>query len=158
MDGAPSKIVASELGVHEHTVGKWRRRFLKDRIEGRLDEARPGRPRTIDADQVAALMSTRSGLLQKTPRTGDPFDSGIVIDKCYRRHRAAEFIDFLKQIDAQIPDAFDAHIVMDNYATHKTDMLKTWLAHRPHYLVHLAPTSASWINQIERWFAELTRK
>src|SRR3982075_4730740 len=55
-DGAPSKSVAIELGVHEHTVGKWRRRFLKDRIEGLLDEARPGRPRTIDDDQVAAVI------------------------------------------------------------------------------------------------------
>ena len=55
-DGVPSKAVASELGVHEHTVGKWRRRFLKDRIEGLLDEARPGRPRTIDDDQVAAVI------------------------------------------------------------------------------------------------------
>ena len=51
-DCIPSKTVASELGVHEHTVGKWRRRFLKDRIEGLLDETRPGRPRTIDDDQV----------------------------------------------------------------------------------------------------------
>ena len=54
--GVPSKIVASELGVHEHTVGKWRRRFLKDRIEGRLNEARPSRPRTIDDDQVGAVV------------------------------------------------------------------------------------------------------
>src|SRR5437763_2363280 len=55
-DGLPSKSVASELGFHEHTVGKWRRRFLKDRIEGLLDEARRGRPRTIDDDQVAAVI------------------------------------------------------------------------------------------------------
>lgn len=53
-DGFPSKVVAAKLGIHEHTVGKWRRRFLKDRIEGLLDETRPGRPRTIDDDQVAA--------------------------------------------------------------------------------------------------------
>ena len=55
-DGCPSKAVAAELGVHEHTVGKWRRRFLKDRCDGLLDEARPGRPRTIDDDQVAAVI------------------------------------------------------------------------------------------------------
>src|ERR1700740_3743106 len=59
-----SKSVASELGVHEHTVGKWRRRFLKDRIEGLLDEARPGRPRTIDDDQVAAVIERT---LRSTP-------------------------------------------------------------------------------------------
>jgi transposase len=55
-DGLASKIVAAELGVHEHTVGKWRRRFLRDRVEGLLDEPRPGRPRTIDDDQVAAVI------------------------------------------------------------------------------------------------------
>ena len=64
-DGLPSKSVASELGVHEHTVGKWRRRFLKDRIEGLLDEARPGRPRTIDDEQVAAIIERT---LRSTPR------------------------------------------------------------------------------------------
>src|SRR5678816_3420129 len=55
-DGLPSKSVAAELGLHEHTVGKWRRRFLKDRCDGLLDEARPGRPRTIDDDQIAAVI------------------------------------------------------------------------------------------------------
>ena len=84
--------------------------------------------------------------------------SGFVIGKCYRRHRAAEFLDFLKQIDARLPEALDVHIIMDNYATHKTAMIKAWLARRPRYHVHFTPTSASWINQVERWFAELTRK
>ena len=81
-----------------------------------------------------------------------------MIGKCYKRHRAAEFLDFLKQIDARVPDGLDVHIIMDNYATHKTAAIKTWLARRPHYHVHFTPTSASWINQVERWFAELTRK
>jgi len=84
--------------------------------------------------------------------------SGFVIGKCYKRHRAVEFLKFLKEIDAQIPEGLAAHIVMDNYATHKTPKIKAWLARRPHYHVHFTPTSASWINQIERWFAELTRK
>ena len=84
--------------------------------------------------------------------------SGFVIGKCYKRHRAAEFLDFLKKIDASVPDGLDIHIVMDNYATHKTAVIKAWLARRPHYHVHFTPTSASWINQVERWFAELTRK
>src|SRR3989337_3564723 len=63
-DGIQSKVVAAELGVHEHTVGKWRRRFLKDRVEGLLDESRPGRPRTIDDDQVAAVIERT---LRSTP-------------------------------------------------------------------------------------------
>ena len=90
-DGLTNKAVAAEMGVHEHTVGKWRRRFLKE-------------------------------------------------------------------IDRRVPDELDIHIVMDNYATHKTAAVKAWLARRPHWHVHFTPTSASWINQVERWFAELTRK
>ena len=84
--------------------------------------------------------------------------SGFVIGKCYKRHRAAEFLDFLKQINAGVPEGLDVHIIMDNYATYKTALIKKWLARRPHYHVHFTPTSASWINQVERWFAELTRK
>ncbi|TWA18282.1 homeodomain-containing protein, partial [Sinorhizobium medicae] len=63
-EGVPSKVVADELGVHEHTVGKWRRRFLKDRLDGLLDEVRPGRPRTIDDDQIAAVIERT---LRSTP-------------------------------------------------------------------------------------------
>jgi transposase len=84
--------------------------------------------------------------------------SGFVIGKCYKRHRAAEFLNFLKESDAQVPKWLDIHIVMGNYATHKTPKIRAWLARRPHYHVHFTPTSASWINQVERWFAELTRK
>lgn len=84
--------------------------------------------------------------------------TGFVIGKCYKRHRATEFLDFLKQIDANVADGLDVHIVMDNYATHKTPAVKAWLARRPHWQVHFTPTSGSWINQVERWFAELTRK
>ncbi|MDE0098406.1 MAG: transposase, partial [Truepera sp.] len=72
--------------------------------------------------------------------------------------RAKEFLDFLKVIDRNVPDGLDIHIIMDNYATHKTDGVKAWLARRPHWHVHFTPTSASWLNQVERWFAELTRK
>ena len=84
--------------------------------------------------------------------------TGRVIGKCYRRHRAREFLDFLKEIDRRVPEGLDVHIVMDNYATHKTAAVKAWLARRAHWYVHFTPTSASWINQVERWFAELTRK
>jgi transposase len=84
--------------------------------------------------------------------------SGFVIGKCYKRHPAVEFLDFLKQIDAQVPDELDVHIIMDNYATHKTAMIKTCLARRPYYNVHFTPICASWNNQVQRWFAELIRK
>jgi transposase len=262
-DGLTSKAVAAELGVHEHTVGKWRRRFLADRIDGLMDEPRPGRPRTIEDDQVATViertlystpvdathwsirsMAREMGLSHTTIRriwnafglqphrsetfklSSDPLfvdkvrdivglymsppdralvlcvdeksqiqaldreqpvlpmmpgvaerrthnyvrhgttslfaaldvASGFVIGKCYKRHRASEFLNFLKEIDACVPNDLDIHIVMDNYATHKTPKVRAWLARRPHYHVHFTPTSASWINQVERWFAELTRK
>ena len=84
--------------------------------------------------------------------------SGFVIGKCYKRHRATEFLDFLKRIDAQVSNGLDVHIIMDNDAARKTAAIKAWLARRPHYHVHFTPTSASWINQVERWFAELTGK
>jgi len=84
--------------------------------------------------------------------------TGAVIGKCYKRHRAAEFLDFLKELDRRVPEDQDVHLVMDNYATHKTPRVKAWLARRPHWHVHFTPTSASWLNQVERWFAELTRK
>ena len=248
---------------HEHTVGKWRRRFVEDGIEGLTDEYRAGRPRTVSDAQVAQViertlnttpkdathwsirsMAAEIGLSHTTVRriwtafglqrhraetfklSTDPLfvdkvrdivglymsppnhaivlcvdeksqiqaldrehpvlpmvpgvperrthtylrngttslfaaldiATGAVIGKCYKRHRAAEFLDFLKRIDTELPDDLDVHLVMDNYATHKTTTIKTWLARRPHWHVHFTPTSASWINQVERWFAELTRK
>lgn len=262
-EGLQSKEVAGRLGVHEHTVGKWRRRFVKDRIEGLTDEYRPGRPRTVSDEQVAEViertlqstpkdathwsirsMASATGLSHTTirriwtafglqPHRSETFKlstdplfvdkvqdivglylsppnraiilcvdeksqiqaldreqpvlpmapgiaerrtptyirngttslfaaldiaTGAVIGKCYKRHRATEFLDFLKQIDRHMPAGPDVHIVMDNYATHKTPKIKAWLARRPHWHVHFTPTSASWINQVERWFAELTRK
>ncbi|MDX0840433.1 IS630 family transposase [Sinorhizobium medicae] len=262
-EGLQSKEVGAQLGVHEHTVGKWRRRFVKDRIEGLTDEYRPGRPRTVSDAQVAEViertlnstpkdathwsirsMSAEMGLSHTTirriwaafglqPHRSETFKlstdplfvdkvhdivglylsppnraivlcvdeksqiqaldreqpvlpmapgvaerrthtytrhgttslfaaldiaTGAVIGKCYKRHRATEFLDFLKQIDRHMPEGPDVHIVMDNYATHKIPKIKAWLARRPHWHVHFTPTSASWINQVERWFAELTRK
>lgn len=262
-DGLSNKAVAAELGVHEHTVGKWRRRFVADRIDGLLDEPRSGRPRSIADDEVAAVvertlmtrprdathwsirsMAKQTGLSHTTIRriwnafglqphrsetfklSSDPLfvdkvrdvvglymsppdralvlcvdeksqiqaldreqpvlpmmpgmperrthnyvrhgttslfaaldvATGFVIGKCYKRHRASEFLDFLKAIDANVPDDLDIHLVMDNYATHKTPKVKAWLARRPRYQVHFTPTSASWLNQVERWFAELSRK
>ena len=262
-DGLQSKEVAERLGVHEHTVGKWRRRFAQAGIEGLTDEYRMGRPRTVSDAQVAQViertlnttpkdathwsirsMAVEVGLSHTTirriwgafglqPHRSETFKlstdplfvdkvqdiiglylsppnravvlcvdeksqiqaldreqpvlpmvpgmperrthtyvrngttslfaaldiaTGAVIGKCYKRHRATEFLDFLKQIDAAMPEGPEVHLVMDNYATHKTPKIKAWLARRPHWHVHFTPTSASWINQVERWFAELTRK
>ncbi|WP_431285575.1 IS630 family transposase [Humitalea sp. 24SJ18S-53] len=84
--------------------------------------------------------------------------TGRVIGKCYPRHRAAEFRKFLDEIETAVPRDLDVHLVMDNYATHKTKLIRDWLAQRPRWHVHLTPTSASWINQVERFFALLTDK
>ena len=82
--------------------------------------------------------------------------TGQVISKCYPRHRAAEFRRFLDEIEKAVPDDLDVHLVMDNYATHKTQLIRNWLAKRPRWHVHLTPTGSSWINQVERFFALLT--
>ena len=84
--------------------------------------------------------------------------TGRVIGECYPRHRAAEFRRFLDRIEANVPQNLDVHLVMDNYATHKTKLVRDWLAKRPRWHVHLTPTSSSWLNQIERFFATLTEK
>lgn len=84
--------------------------------------------------------------------------TGAVIGKRYKRHRAKEFKKFLTEIEANVPADLDIHLVMDNYATHKTPAIHTWLARRPHWHVHVTPTSASWLNMVERFFAELTEK
>jgi transposase len=263
-DGSPVSAVAAELGISRTTAGKWRSRFLADRLGGLTDEPRPGRPRTITDEQVEAVItrtleeagpgedthwSTRSmaretgmsqtavsriwrafglkphiiqtwklstdplfidkvrdvvGLYMSPPenalvlcvdeksqiqaldrtapclpilpttparmthdyvRNGTTslfaaFDlaSGSVIAQPYRRHRHQEFLRFLKLIDTAVPKDLDLHLVLDNYATHKTPEIQKWLLKHPRFHLHFTPTSSSWLNLVERWFAELTRR
>ncbi len=84
--------------------------------------------------------------------------TGDVIGKCYKRHRAVEFKKFLAEIEAKVPADMDIHIVMDNYATHKTPAIRSWFAKRPRWHVHFTPTGASWLNMVERFFAEVTER
>jgi len=261
--GAQNKEVATRLGIDRMTVGKWRRRFLADRLDGLRDEPRSGAPRTIEDDRIEAVivktleslppdathwssrgMAKASGLSTSTVQriwrafglqphrletfklSTDPdfvakvrdvvglymtpperalvlcvdeksqiqaldrsqpmlpmrpgqaarrshdykrhgttslfaaldIATGRVIGKCYPRHRAAEFRRFLDEIEANVPADLDVHLVMDNYATHKTPLIRNWLAKRPRWHVHLTPTSASWLNQVERFFALLTER
>ncbi|HEV2495111.1 MAG TPA: IS630 family transposase [Terriglobia bacterium] len=81
-----------------------------------------------------------------------------VIGQLHRRHRSVEFREFLDAIEAQVPAALDVHLILDNYGTHKTAMIRKWFAKRPRFHVHFTPTYGSWINLVERWFAELTNK
>jgi transposase len=84
--------------------------------------------------------------------------TGSVIGEMHRRHRSAEFLQFLRTVEANVSPVLDIHLVMDNYGTHKTASIKSWLTRHPRYHVHFTPTSASWLNQVERWFATLTQR
>jgi transposase len=86
--------------------------------------------------------------------------TGQVIGKGYRRHRQREFLKFLNEIDAQLErqEGVQIHIMMDNYGTQKTPAVKRWFDRHPEYHVHFTPTSGSWLNQVERFFAEITAK
>ena len=86
--------------------------------------------------------------------------TGEVIGQCYRRHRQQEFLKFLNQIDAQVArePGVAIHLILDNYGTHKTPAVKRWFARHPQYHLHFTPTSGSWLNQVERFFAEITEK
>jgi transposase len=255
--------VARELRITRGTVGKWRRRFHSARLEGLLDEPRPGAPRTISdavVEQVIAktlhekpraathwssrAMAQSSGLSQSAvvriwrafglqPHRAETFKlstdplfiekvrdivglylnppdralvlcvdeksqiqaldrtqpilpmmpgvperrthdysrhgtttlfaalniaTGKVIAELHRRHRSQEFLQFLRTIDEAVPSQSEVHLVMDNYGTHKTPAIKRWLARNPRFHVHFTPTSASWLNQVERWFATLTER
>jgi len=264
-DGFSNTDIADDFGITMPTVGKWRQRFLDDRLEGLADEPRPGTPRSLTDAQIEEVItrtletkpvnathwSTRSlakklGLSQTAisriwrafalqPHRADTFKlsadpffiekvrdvvglylnpperaivlcvdeksqvqaldrtqpllpmtpgqaergthdytrhgttslfaalnvaTGEVIGKCHRRHRQQEFVKFLDHIHATIPevDGETIHIVMDNYGTHKTPRVKRWLARHSRFVIHFTPTSASWLNQVERFFAEITSK
>lgn len=261
--GQRNTDVADALGVTLQTVGKWRHRFVQDRLDGLYDEPRPGAPRRVTDQKIEELIvrtlettprnathwSTRSmagacGVSQSTvsriwrafalqPHRTETFKlsrdplfiekvrdivglylnppdralvlcvdeksqiqalnrtqpllpirpgqaerrshdyvrhgttslfaaldvkSGHVLGECRRRHRSIEFWDFLNTIDQNVPDTLDVHLILDNYGTHKTPAIHRWLARHPRYHLHFTPTGASWINLVERWFAELTQK
>jgi transposase len=255
--------VARELRLTKQTVGKWRSRFIAKRLDGLLDEPRPGAPRTVTDAAVEEVvrktletkprdathwstrgMAARCGLSQSTVtriwrafglqphrtetfklspdplfvekvrdivglyldpperalvlcvdeksqiqaldrtqpllpmRPGQPerrthdyvrhgttslfaaleVKSGTIIGQCHQRHRAIEFRKFLDRVEAAVPSELDIHLVLDNYATHKTPTIRRWLAKRPRFHLHFTPIGASWINLVERWFALLTQK
>jgi transposase len=255
--------IAEREGVSRPTVTKWRNRFAERRLEGLMDEPRPGRPRTISDEQVEAVViktlessprdathwSTRSmaretgiapdsvmriwhafGLqphrqekfkLSKDPQLiekvhdicglylnpperavvlavdeksqiqaldrtaptlpmlpGTPqrathdyerngttslyaalnIQSGEIVGSLHQRHRAIEFLKFLKTIDHTVPQHLGVHLVLDNASSHKTPTVRRWLAQHPRFVLHFTPTSSSWINLVERWFGELTTK
>jgi transposase len=110
----------------------------------------PGVPERATHDYVRAGTTTLFAALNVA--------TGKVIGSLHRRHRAEEFKKFLITLDKQVPAGLDVHLICDNYATHKTPDIKRWLLAHPRFHLHFTPTGASWLNLVERWFAELTNK
>jgi transposase len=110
----------------------------------------PGTPQRTTHDYVRAGTTTLFAALEVT--------TGTVIGSLHRRHRTEEFKKFLVKLEREIPPNLDVHLVLDNYATHKTQAIKTWLVAHPRFHLHFTPTGSSWLNLVERWFAELTNK
>ena len=83
---------------------------------------------------------------------------GKIIGGCYPRHRHEEFLNFLRMIDRRTPPGLDLHLIVDNYGTHTHENVRQWIAKHPRFNLHFTPTGSSWLNLVERWFAEITRK
>ena len=128
-----------------------------------------------EKSQIQALDRTQPGLPLKKGRCGTMTHdykrngtttlfaamevlSGKVVGQCQKRHRHQEFIRFLKKLDQEFPGSMELHLVLDNYGTHKKDKVRAWLSQHPRFILHFIPTSSSWLNLVERWFGELTRK
>ena len=99
-----------------------------------------------------------STCLSRQPANAVAVKAGTIIGKCMPRHRASEFRKFLDEVERNVPADLDVHIVMDNYGTHKTRLIRNWFAKRPRWHIHFTPTSASWITQVEQFFALLTER
>lgn len=125
--------------------------------------------------QIQALNRTQPGLPMKRGRCGTMTHDykrngttclfaalnileGNVIGSCFPRHRHIEFLKFLRTVDRQVPKKLDIHAILDNYGTHNHPKVRAWLATHPRFHLHFVPTSASWLNLVERWFGEITRK
>jgi transposase len=128
-----------------------------------------------EKSQIQALDRTQPGLPLKKGRCGTMTHDykrngtttlfaalsvldGKVIGQCVPRHRHQEFLKFLRRLDREFPEPLTLHLVMDNYGTHKTPEVQRWLTKHPRFVPHFIPTSSSWVNLVERWFGELTRK
>ena len=128
-----------------------------------------------EKSQVQALDRTQPGLPMKKGRCGTMTHDykrngttclfaalnvldGTVIGTCYPRHRNEEFLKFLRKIDRETPQGLPLHLILDNYGTHKHPNVRKWLEKHPRFHLHFTPTSSSWVNLVERWFGEITRK
>ncbi len=128
-----------------------------------------------EKSQIQALDRTQPGLPLKKGRCGTfthdyvrhgtttlfaalEILEGKVIGQCFPRHRHQEFLKFLRRLDDEFPEELKLHLILDNYGTHKHPKVQSWLERHPRFTLHFIPTSSSWLNQVERWFGELTHK
>lgn len=121
-----------------------------------LDRTQPGLPLKKGRAQTMTHDYKRHGTT--TLFAALDVKSGLVIGDCMPRHRAKEFLKFLRKIDRAVQGERDVHLVLDNYATHKTPEVRAWLEKHPRFKLHFTPTSASWLNLVERFFAEITAR
>ncbi len=121
-----------------------------------LDRTQPGLPLTFGKPSTRTHDYKRHGTT--SPFAALDVATGKVIGQLKRRHRSVEFLQFLKAIDAAVPSGQDIHLIMDNYGTHKTQAVRAWLSTRPRYHVHFTPTSASWLNLVERFFSQISEQ
>ena len=127
------------------------------------------KPQIQALDRTQPLLPMRPGQVERRTHDYDRHGTttlfaalnaktSAVITQFHQRHRSVQFREFLDLIDAQVPRDLDVHIIMDNYGTHKTPLIRNWFAKRPRFHVHFTPTYGSWLSPVERWFAELTNK
>src|SRR6267143_31439 len=176
-EGLSNKEVAGQLRCAPVTVSKWRSRFVEKVVDVvGLYHNPPEKAVVLCVDEKSQIqaLDRSQPVLPMMPgmperRTHDYYRNGIttlfaafdvadgtVISELHRHHRAAEFKKFLTTIDRTVPEDLDIHIVCDNYGTHKTPAIKSWLARHPRVHMHFTPTGSSWLNQVERWFGFLT--
>src|SRR5437764_409872 len=143
-EGLENQVIARTLGADENT-----------QIQA-LDRTQPFLPMRPGQLERRSHDYTRHGTLSLFAALETA--TGKIVARCFARHRAREFRAFLNTVEAAVPADLDVHIVMDNVSSHKTQAIRNWFAKRPRWRVHYTPTSASWINQVERFFANLTEK
>ncbi|UIF88176.1 IS630 family transposase (plasmid) [Cupriavidus necator] len=158
-NGMQNKDIAEQLGVGRVQVSRWRERYAQSGLAGiERDLPRGAPPVKVD---TARLVCGHHAHDYKRNGTTTLFAAlnvldGQVIAQCQQRHRHTEWLKFLRKIDRETPKDKTLHLIADNYATHKHPAVQDWLAKHPRFNMHFTPTSASWLNMVERFFRDIT--
>ncbi|MDP6787451.1 MAG: IS630 family transposase [Rhodospirillales bacterium] len=166
-DGFGTVGIMRRTGKSKPTVWRWQERFMEQGVDGLVhDKTRPPGKAPLPPDVIKRVVAmTHEGppgeathwTVRAMFAALDVLD-GKVIGQCMQRHRHQEFIRFLNKINRDTADDRDVHLILDNYAPHKHAKVKKWLKRHPRFHFHFTPTSASWLNAVEGFFAKLTRK